>query len=124
MYSTELNVSDRDHLPQPTGYRLLVAIPKVQEKTKGNVYLPDALKKAEETASIFANVIALGPDAYGDETKFPTGPWCKQHDWVMIRSYSGTRFKIRSGGEATEFRLINDDAVEAVVVDPRGIERA
>lgn len=124
MYSTELNVSDRSQLPKPTGYRLLVAIPKVEAKTKGGIHLPDSLKKAEETASIFACVMEMGPDAYRDVDKFPTGPWCKLHDWVVIRSYSGTRFKIRSDNATTEFRIINDDAVEAVVDDPRGIERA
>jgi co-chaperonin GroES (HSP10) len=62
----------------------------------------------------------MGSDAYKDERKFPNGPWCKEGDFVMFRSYSGTRFKVR--GE--EFRLINDDTVEAVVDDPRGYARA
>jgi co-chaperonin GroES (HSP10) len=65
-------------------------------------------------------VVSMGPDAYSDDKKFPTGPWCKEGDFVMFRSYSGTRFKVM--GE--EFRLINDDTVEAVVDDPRGYSRA
>ena len=61
--------------------------------------------------------LEMWPDAYGDEKKFPTGPYCVEGDWVMMRSYSGTRFKIHG----QEMRLINDDSVEAVVDDPRGI---
>jgi co-chaperonin GroES (HSP10) len=64
-------------------------------------------------------VLALGPDCYGDKGRFPTGPWCKAGDFVLVRSYSGTRFKVRG----QELRLINDDMVEAVVEDPRGFSR-
>ncbi len=124
MYSTELDVSDRDHLPKPTGYRLLVALPKVEKKSAGGVHLPDKLIKAEESASVIANIIDMGPDCYKDETKFPSGPWCQIGDWVLIRSYSGTRFKVKTADGGTELRLLNDDAIEAVVTDPRGIERA
>jgi co-chaperonin GroES (HSP10) len=107
-------------LPEPTGYRLLIAIPEVSEKTEGGVFMPDQLKKAEETASIIGFVVKAGPEAYGDENKFPGGPWCKEGDFVIFRSYSGTRFKVLG----KEFRLINDDTVEAVVEDPRGYSRA
>jgi chaperonin GroES len=107
-------------LPEPSGYRLLIAVPEVEEKTEGGVYIPDKIKDAENTASILGFVVKAGPDAYADEDKFPTGPWCKEGDFVVFRSYSGTRFKLRG----KEFRLINDDTVEAVVDDPRGFSRA
>lgn len=107
-------------LPEPSGYRLLIAIPEVSEKTEGGVYMPDQLKKAEETASIIGFVVKAGPEAYADTAKFPEGPWCKEGDFVIFRSYSGTRFKVLG----KEFRLINDDTVEAVVEDPRGYSRA
>lgn len=107
-------------LPEPSGYRLLIAVPEVSEKTEGGVFMPDQLKKAEETASIVGFVVKAGPDAYADLNKFPNGPWCKEGDFVIFRSYSGTRFKVMG----KEFRLINDDTVEAVVEDPRGYSRA
>lgn len=106
-------------LPEPQGYKLLIAIPKMDEK-KGSIYIPDQVRKQEETASIYGCVIALGKDAYLNEEKFPTGPWCQEGDWVVFRSYSGTRLKIGD----VEYRLINDDTVEAVIEDPRVVERA
>lgn len=107
-------------LPEPSGYRLLIAVPEISEKTEGGVFMPDQLKKAEETASIVGFVVKAGSEAYADANKFPSGPWCKEGDFVIFRSYSGTRFKVMG----KEFRLINDDTVEAVVEDPRGYSRA
>ena len=123
MYSAEKIELDEDttrKLPEPKGYKLLIAIPKLEEKTQGGVIIPDKLKGLEQTASIIDLVIALGEAAYKDTEKFPDGPYCKEGDFVIFRSYSGTRFKLR--GE--EFRLINDDTVEAVVDDPREYTRA
>jgi len=117
---TPLDEATRLKLPTPVGYHLLIATLDVQEKTTGGVYRPDSMKNAEQTASIIGMVIAVGADAYSDANKFSSGPWCKEGDFVIFRSYSGTRFKI--GGK--EFRLINDDTVEAVVDDPRGFARA
>lgn len=107
-------------LPRPKGYRILVAISGVEEKTKGGIILPDAVKAKEETASIAAQVIEMGPDCYADPDRFPSGPYCSEGDWIMIRAYSGTRFKI----DEKEFRLINDDTVEATLNGPDGIQRA
>lgn len=107
-------------LPEPAGYRLLIATLDVAATTKGGVYLPDELKSREQTASIIGLVLKAGKEAYKDEDKFPSGPYCKEGDFVIFRSYSGTRFKIAG----KEFRIINDDTVEAVVDDPRGYERA
>ena len=123
MYSAEKIELDEEttrKLPEPKGYKLLIAIPKLEEKTQGGVIIPDKLKGLEQTASIVGLVIALGDAAYKDAEKFPDGPYCKEGDFVIFRSYSGTRFKLR--GE--EFRLINDDTVEAVVDDPREYARA
>ena len=109
-----------DKLPKPSGYKVLVACPEIEETTKGGIIIAEEYRAKESTASIFGCVVSMGNDAYGDTDKFSSGPYCQQGDWVIFRSYSGTRFKI----EGQEFRLINDDSVEAVVEDPRGIERA
>jgi co-chaperonin GroES (HSP10) len=82
--------------------------------------MPDKLIKLEETASIIGFVVEMGDECYKDKEKFPNGPYCQKGDFVIFRSYSGTRFKIKGD----EFRLINDDTVEAVVDDPRGYTRA
>lgn len=119
MYSAELNIENKEQLPQPKGYKLLIAIPEIKAKTDGGIYIPDMLKDAEKTASIFGNVIAMGQDAYGDKDKFPNGPYCAVGDWVVFRSYTGTRLRVNGN----EFRIINDDSVEAVVADPRALKR-
>ena len=116
--TTEGKVASK--LPKPQGYKILIGVPEVSDKTEGGVFMPDGLKSAEETASIIGFVMSLGPDAYADKDKFPNGAFCKEGDFVIFRSYSGTRFKIHG----KEFRLINDDTVEAVVDDPRGYTRA
>lgn len=110
---------DEDALPVPAGYRILIAIPKKDEKI-GSILTPDEWRKREETASIVGCVIRIGPDAYKDQDKYPTGPWCEVGDWVVFRSYSGTRLSVKG----QEFRLINDDTVEGVVSDPTAIVRA
>lgn len=121
MYSTEMEISaDKSAIPDPRGYKLLIGVPSLEEKTKGGIFIPDKLRDAEKVASIFGYVVSMGDLAYGDADKFPNGPWCKVGDWVIFRSYSGTRIKV----EGQEFRLINDDTVEAVVEDPRKIMRA
>jgi len=109
-----------DKLPEPKGYRILIAVPDVEEKTKGGILLPDSLKSKEETASIVGQVLSMGHDCYADADRFPAGPYCQEGDWVVFRAYTGTRFKI----DKKEFRLINDDSVEAIAKGPEGIERA
>ena len=112
-------------LPEPSGYRILIAIPKKEETFKDTpIVIAESYRQKEETASIVGLVVKLGPQAYQDPDKFPDGPWCKEGDYVIMRSYSGTRFKITTPAGDQEFRLINDDTVEAVVEDPRGYSRA
>jgi co-chaperonin GroES (HSP10) len=122
MYATD-KVDDEQllaKLPEPKGYKILIAIPELEGKTEGGVLMPDSLKSMEETASIIGYVISVGKEAYTDKERFPNGPWCAPCDFVIFRSYSGTRFKV----SGKEFRIINDDTVEAVVEDPRGYTRA
>jgi co-chaperonin GroES (HSP10) len=100
---------------------LLCVVPEADEKIAGsNLYKPTEFMRQEETATTVLFVLRVGPDAYKDSAKFPNGAWCKEGDFVLVRTYSGTRFKIFG----KEFRLINDDQVDAVVQDPRGLTRA
>lgn len=107
-------------LPEPKGYKMLIALPELEEKTDSGIYLPDQVRERESLSTVVGFVLKMGSLAYKDEKKFPDGAWCKEGDWVVFRSYSGTRVKIHG----REFRIINDDTVEAVVEDPRGISRA
>lgn len=107
-------------LPKPMGYRILCAIPEAdQEFEDSKIIKADETMRNEETLTTVLYVVALGPDCYKDTAKFPNGPWCKQGDFILVRPYAGSRLIIHG----REFRIINDDTVEAVVDDPRGIKR-
>jgi len=105
-------------LPKPTGYRILIALPDVDKYYKGSTLLKTSdVMHREYIMSIMGIVLDMGPDAYTDTERFPNGPWCKEGDYVMFRMNTGTRFKVNG----KEFRLMNDDSVEAVIPDPSGI---
>lgn len=106
-------------LPRPVGYHMLVAIPESDAAFENGLLKADQTRQLEEVATVVGFVTAMGPDCYADKAKFPTGPWCKVGDFVLIRAYSGTRFKIHG----KEWRMLNDDSIEGVVEDPRGITR-
>lgn len=108
-------------LPTPVGYRVLVALPQVEE-TYGDTGLVKSTttKNQEHIMSIIGLVLDMGDQAYSDKDRFPTGAWCKAGDYVMFRMNTGTRFRV--GG--VEYRLMNDDSIEATVADPHGITRA
>lgn len=125
MLNVDVKVPDEEvrtasQLPDPKGFKILIALPELEEKTDSGIYLPEQVREKESLATVCGFVLKMGTLAYQDSSKFPDGPWCKEGDWVLFRAYSGTRIKIHG----KEFRLINDDTVEAVVEDPRGISRA
>jgi co-chaperonin GroES (HSP10) len=108
-------------LPDPTTFHILTVVPEAEEKVEGTeIYKPAQTMHYEEVLTPVLFVVKLGPDCYKDTTRFPSGASCKQGDFVIVRPNSGTRLKIHG----REFRIINDDSVEAVVEDPRGITRA
>ena len=124
MTEEPVKISDAElelQLPKPVGYRVLVALPQPEETISGTSILKtDTAKTQDHIMSIIGLVVDMGSAAYGDKERFPDGPWCKEGDFVMFRMNSGTRFTI--GG--VEYRLMNDDSIEAVVTDPTGIQRA
>ncbi|MEI6478524.1 MAG: hypothetical protein WCO52_06070 [bacterium] len=108
-------------LPEPTGFRMLCMVPKIEDTFGDSKILKsDESMRVEEQMTVVLFVAKMGPDAYTDKTRFPNGPWCKVGDFIVVRAYAGTRLKIHG----TEWRIINDDTVDAVVEDPRGVGRA
>ena len=106
-------------LPKPQGYRILCAIPEAEKEFDNGLAKADVTIKNDEILTTVLFVVSLGPDCYADKERFPTGPWCKQGDFILVRPNAGTRLVIHG----REFRIINDDSVEAIVDDPRGITR-
>ena len=110
-------------LPDPKTYHLLCVVPEAMEEfadSEVGIVKANQTLQFEEVLTPVLFVVKVGPDAYKDTTRFPSGPSCKEGDFVIVRPNSGTRLKIHG----REFRIINDDSVEAVVEDPRGIRRA
>lgn len=110
-----------EQIPKPVGYRILIALPNIEE-----TYGESGLLKSEKTMrdeyilSMIGLVLDMGEQAYSDTDRFPSGPWCERGNYVMFRANSGTRFRVGK----QEYRLINDDSVEAVVDDPSKVTRA
>lgn len=107
-------------IPDPSSYHLLCVLPEIDEEYESGLIKAGQTMHFEEVLSPVLFVVKMGPDAYKDEKRFPSGPSCKVGDFVLVRPNTGTRIKIHG----KEFRIINDDSVEAVVQDPRGISRA
>jgi co-chaperonin GroES (HSP10) len=106
-------------LPDPSGYRILCGIPNIEEQYESGIIKSDMTLQHEELLTTVLFVVKMGPDCYKDAARFPSGPWCKEGDFILVRPHAGTRLKIHG----REFRIINDDSVEGVVEDPRGISR-
>jgi co-chaperonin GroES (HSP10) len=107
-------------LPKPQGYRILCAVPEVEKEYESGLIKADVIAKREEMLATVLFVVELGPDCYTDKERYPTGPWCQKGDFVIVRPNAGTRLLIHG----REFRMINEDTVEATVLDPRGIKRS
>lgn len=107
-------------VPDPSTFHLLCVLPEIDEEYESGLIKAGQTMHFEEVLSPVLFVVKMGPDAYKDEKRFPSGPSCKVGDFILVRPNTGTRIKIHG----KEFRIINDDSVEAVVQDPRGITRA
>jgi len=121
--NTQAPLTDEEldaQLPKPVGYKLLIALPKVEKTYESGLLKADTTIHAEHILSVVGVVLDMGEQAYKDPDRYPTGPWCKVGDYVLFRSNSGTRFKV----DGVEYRFLNDDSIEATVADPRGITRA
>ena len=109
--------NEKDKLPQPTGWRLIVLPFKMDEKTKGGIIMNESTLEKQQVASQCGNVLAMGPQCYKDKERYPEGPWCKVGDWVVFARYAGSRINIEGG----EVRLLNEDEVLATVKNPEDI---
>ena len=118
----QMNATDAEkatQLPKPSGYRILCAIPEIEKEFDSGIAKADTTLHYEELLTTVLFVVDMGPDCYKDTNRFPTGPWCKKGDFVLVRPNAGSRLVIHG----REFRMINDDSVEGIVEDPRGIRR-
>jgi co-chaperonin GroES (HSP10) len=109
--------SIKDHLPKPTGWRIVVLPYRGASQTKGGIQLASQTVERNQLTTTCAYVLAVGPLAYADTNKFPHGPWCKEGDWIIFGRYAGARMNIEGG----EIRILNDDEILATINDPNDI---
>ena len=113
------NITDSliDSLPQPSGWRILVLPFTPKDKTKGGIiFSQESLDKLRISTNC-GYVLKMGPLAYHDKERYPTGPWCKEKDWVIFARYAGSRLPIEGG----EVRLLNDDEVLGTIKNPEDV---
>tara|TARA_R100001509_G_scaffold138114_1_gene92214 strand:+ start:216 stop:623 length:408 start_codon:yes stop_codon:yes gene_type:complete len=115
--AVEKQKKELEKVPNPTGYRITLFPLKLESKTKSGLYLTDETVQESQLTTNICKVLKMGPECYKDKEKFPSGPWCKVDDWVLITRYAGSRIRIDGG----ELRIINDDEILAVIDDPRDI---
>jgi len=118
VYNEDIDAEDAK-LPIPVGYKVLICVPTPPETFESGIIKADKTRHDEAILTMVGVVIDLGPQAYKDPVRFSEGPWCQRGDYVIFRAHSGTRFKV----EGVEYRLLNDDSIEAVVKDPTGLTR-
>lgn len=106
-----------ERMPNPTGWRILVLPYRGKGKTEKGLYMPDTVVEQQQVSTQVGYVLKVGPLAYKDSNKFPSGPWCEEKDWVMFARYSGSRFNIDGG----EVRILNDDEILARIKDPEDV---
>ena len=113
------NISESliDSLPNPSGWRILVLPFTPKDKTKGGIIIAQESLDKLRIATNCGYVLKIGPLAYNDKERYPTGPWCKKGDWVIIARYAGSRIKIEGG----ELRILDDDEILGTVDSPEDI---
>ena len=109
--------SELEKVPDPCGYKIVLFPLKLDNKTSSGIHLTDQTVEESQISTNICKVLKIGSDCYLDKSKFPSGPFCKVDDWVIIAKYAGARIKIDGG----ELRIVNDDEIMAKVRDPRDI---
>lgn len=107
-------------IPQPCGWRVLVAMVPVETKSAGGILLPDSHLDQKQAVATVGYVIAIGRQAY---QRADTGeiPWAQPGDKVLVAKYAGQRHDIKADGQTIELRIINDDEIQAVFPDTVGV---
>jgi len=106
-----------ERMPEPTGWRILILPYQGKAKTAGGIFLPSEVQEKSQISTQVGYVLKVGPLAYKDPEKFPSGPWCEEKQWVMFARYAGSRFQIDGG----EVRILNDDEILATILNPEDI---
>ena len=105
-----------DYLPRAVGYKLVVIVEERPETYDDSVIVkPESERTREQHMMQVGRLVDVGPDAWADKAKFPSGPWAKIGDYVLLDRYGGVKFRLGNN----IVRIVNDDAVDGTVANPR-----
>ena len=85
-----------------TGHRILLLCDTVEETTKSGIVLPTKAVDAEKNKSVWATVVEVGADAWGDKC----ADYCEVGDRVLVGLYTGIFRDGPHDGKA--YRFVND----------------
>lgn len=109
------------HMPTPTGWRILIAPIRVEDKTQGGIIITATDQKLQESVRFVGKVLDMGPLCYLHD-KFKTHPdakpsrWCEIGDIVTTSQYAGTQVPmIDDKGKEYYVRVVNDDEILTVI---------
>ena len=95
---------------KPSGYKILVEPDEVTEEvTESGIVIPLSEREKYQNAQTTGRVKAVGPYAWTDK---PEGDWASIGDRILYDRYTGMSI---SGEDGTEYRLINDTQVLAII---------
>ncbi len=98
----------------PIDDRVLVRIPKVEEKTSGGIIMPQKARDKKEQATTECRVIAVGSMAYQDFRDLGMEIPIKTGDMVCIARYAG---QLHTGDDGREYRIVNSGDIAGVKVN-------
>ena len=101
-------------LPEPAGYRILIALPTPDEKTEGGVWKPVSSEAADQVAQTKGVLIAVSPMAFINPD-WPEGAVIpKVGDLVSYARYAGATSKIK-GADGVGYIIIKDKEITAII---------
>ena len=109
---TKLAPEDIPHLV-PMGTNILLAYPKVEEKTKGGVYLPSQAQDTQNLGSSVARIVAVGEHAF-ELTGLSTSYKPKVGDYVVTMAYAGSSHDLQTD---EVYRIVDSSSILAVIKD-------
>lgn len=120
VYGDDLKVLADFDLPKVAGWNLLVLQWRMPKRTSGGIIVAEQARLNDMFQGRIGLVLEVGPLAYSDPEKYPTGPWAVVGDSVMWNLVESTisRFSFGDPTDPVVLATIYDDKISLTGVDP------